>query len=206
MKSVMNVSGLNFVETWRFDMNNTRRMKKTMKTIDLVYIALGAVMISICSWISIPTTIPFTMQTFAVFFVLSVLGGKRGTLTILVYILLGVIGIPVFAQFTSGLGVLLGSTGGYIVGFVFMGLAYWLITGLFGKKRFIEITAMLIGLIVLYSFGTAWFMIFYAQTNETIGLAMVLVWCVIPFIIPDLIKLVLALTFARRISIKLQIK
>ncbi len=183
-------------------MNNTRRINKTFKTIDLAYMALGAVMISICSWISIPTIIPFTMQTFAVFFVLSVLGGKRGTLTIIVYILLGVIGIPVFAQFTSGLGVLLGSTGGYIVGFVFMGLAYWLITGLFGKKPYTEIFAMLIGLVVLYSFGTAWFMIIYAQTNETIGLAMVLAWCVIPFIIPDLIKLVLALTFARRISTK----
>ncbi len=187
-------------------MNNTRRINKTFKTIDLAYMALGAVMISICSWISIPTIIPFTMQTFAVFFVLSVLGGKRGTLTIIVYILLGVIGIPVFAQFTSGLGVLLGSNGGYIVGFVFMGLAYWLITGLFGKKPYTEIFAMLIGLVVLYSFGTAWFMIIYAQTNETIGLAMVLAWCVIPFIIPDLIKLVLALTLARRISTKLKIK
>ncbi|MEJ8737995.1 biotin transporter BioY [Erysipelotrichaceae bacterium HCN-30851] len=187
-------------------MNNIRRLNKTFKTIDLAYMALGAVMISICSWISIPATIPFTMQTFAVFFVLSVLGGKRGTLSIIVYILLGVIGIPVFAQFTSGLGVLLGSTGGYIVGFIFMGLTYWLIIGFFGKKLYTEILAMVIGMVVLYSFGTAWFMIFYAQTNEAIGLAMVLAWCVIPFIIPDLIKLVLALTLARRISTKLKIK
>lgn len=187
-------------------MKNIKKMNKAIKTIDLAYIALGAVMIAICSWISIPTTIPFTMQTFAVFFVLSVLGGKRGTLTIIVYILLGVIGIPVFAQFTSGLGVLLGSTGGYIVGFVFMGLIYWIIMELFGKKLYTEIFAMLFGMVILYSFGTAWFMIIYAQTNESIGLAMVLAWCVIPFIIPDLIKLTLALIFARRISKKLIIK
>ena len=65
-------------------MDNTKKVKKNFKTIDLVYIALGAVFIAICSWISIPTTVPFTMQTFAIFFVLSALGGKRGTLAIVV--------------------------------------------------------------------------------------------------------------------------
>lgn len=65
-------------------MNDAKEMKKNYKTIDLVYIALGAVLITICSWISIPTTVPFTMQTFAVFFILSILGGKRGTVAIIV--------------------------------------------------------------------------------------------------------------------------
>lgn len=96
-------------------MNSEKEMKNPHQTIDLVYIALGAVLISICSWISIPTTVPFTMQTFAVFFVLSALGGKRGTVAIIVYILLGAVGIPVFSNFTSGIGILLGNTGGYIV-------------------------------------------------------------------------------------------
>lgn len=115
-------------------MNNTKETKKNFRTIDLVYIALGAVLITICSWISIPTTVPFTMQTFAVFFVLSALGGKRGTAAIVVYVSLGAVGVPVFAQFASGIGILLGSTGGYIVGFIFMGLIYWLIVHFFGKK------------------------------------------------------------------------
>ena len=91
--------------------------------------ALGAVFIAICSWISIPAAVPFTMQTFAAFFVLSALGGKRGTITILTYIFLGAVGVPVFAQFTSGIGILLGNTGGYIVGFIFIGLNYRLISG-----------------------------------------------------------------------------
>lgn len=173
---------------------------KNFKTVDLVYTALGAVLITIGSWISVPTTVPFTMQTFAVFFVLSVLGGKRGTTAIIVYVLLGAAGVPVFAQFTSGLGILLGNTGGYIVGFIFMGLVYWLIVQIFGKKQWVEIVAMVTGLVVLYSFGTAWFMIVYARTNGAIGLAMVLSWCVIPFIIPDIVKLGLALTLARRLS------
>lgn len=180
-------------------MNNTKEMKK-LKTVDLVYMALGAVLITICSWISIPTTVPFTMQTFAVFFVLSALGGKRGTISIIVYVLLGAAGVPVFARFNSGIGILLGSTGGYIVGFIFMGLVYWLIVRLFGNKLRTEILAMLIGIVVLYSFGTVWYMAVYTQTNGAIGLSMVLAWCVIPFIIPDLIKLGLALSLAKRLS------
>ena len=181
-------------------MNSTKEMKRKFKTIDLVYMALGAVLITVCSWISIPTTVPFTMQTFAVFFVLSALGGKRGTVAIIVYVLLGAVGVPVFAQFTSGIGILLGNTGGYIVGFIFMGLVYWLIVGLLGKKMWVEILAMVIGIVVLYSFGTVWFMIVYAQANGAVGLAAVLAWCVIPFIIPYLIKLGLAVTLARRLS------
>lgn len=199
-------NGLSFAGVRGVIMNNTKEMKKKFRTIDLVYIALAAVLIAICSWISIPTTVPFTMQTFAVFLVLSVFGGKRGTIAIILYILLGVVGIPVFAQFTSGIGILLGSTGGYIIGFIFMGLIYWLIVHLLGKKLWVEILAMVIGLAVCYTFGTVWFMTVYAGSNGPIGLATVLSWCVIPFIIPDLVKLGLALTLARRLSpvLKLQ--
>ena len=60
---------------------------------DLVYMALGAVLIALCSWITVPAAVPFTMQTFAVFFILSALGGKQGTVTILVYIALGAVGV-----------------------------------------------------------------------------------------------------------------
>lgn len=187
-------------------MNHTKETKKHFRTIDLAYMALGAVLIAVCSWISIPTTVPFTMQTFAVFFVLSALGGKRGTVAIIVYILLGAVGVPVFAQFTSGIGILLGNTGGYIVGFVFMGLVYWLIVYFLGRKAWVKILALVIGLAVCYTFGTVWFMIVYTQANGAVGLAMVLAWCVIPFIIPDLMKLGLALALARRLCpvLKLQ--
>ena len=187
-------------------MNNTKEMKRNFRTIDLVYTALGAVVIAICAWMSIPTTVPFTMQTFAIFFVLSALGGKRGTVAIIVYVLLGTVGVPVFAQFTSGIGILLGSTGGYIVGFIFMGLVYWLVVHFLGKKLWVEILAMVIGLAVCYAFGTLWFMIAYAQANEPVGLAMVLSWCVTPYILPDLIKLGLALALARRLSPALKLQ
>lgn len=187
-------------------MDCTKGTKNNYRTIDLVYIALGAVLIAVCSWISIPTTVPFTMQTFAVFFVLSALGGKRGTMAVIVYVLLGAVGIPVFAQFTSGIGILLGSTGGYIVGFVFMGLVYWLSVHLLGQKPWAEVLAMVAGLAVCYSFGTAWFMVVYARANGAVGLATVLAWCVLPFLLPDLVKLGLALTLARRLSPVLKLR
>lgn len=170
------------------------------KTLDLVYMAVAVVIITICSWISIPTVVPFTMQTFAVFFVLSFLGGKRGTAVIAIYLLLGTIGVPVFAEFTAGIGIVLGTTGGYLVGFIFIGLIYWLAERIFGKKLWVEIVALALGLIALYAFGTAWYMIVYARTTEAIGLLTALTWCVFPFIIPDLIKLGLALLLARRIA------
>ena len=85
------------------------------KTVDMVYIAVGTVLIAVCSWISIPFVVPFTLQTFAVFFVLSLLGGMKGTISIVIYILLGAIGVPVFSGITGGIGKLAGLTGGYII-------------------------------------------------------------------------------------------
>ena len=82
------------------------------RTYDMAYIAIFAVLIAICSWISIPMTVPFTLQTFGVFMAVGVLGGKRGSLAVLVYILLGAIGVPVFAGFSGGFGILLNNTGG----------------------------------------------------------------------------------------------
>ena len=100
------------------------KTRRNLQVLDLVYISIGAALIAICSWISIPTAVPFTLQTFAVFFVLLLLGGERGTIATLIYILLGAIGVPVFAGFSGGIGILFGSTGGYIIGFLFTGLIY----------------------------------------------------------------------------------
>lgn len=167
---------------------------------DLTHTALGAVLIAVCSWISIPTTIPFTMQTFAVFCVLSFLGGRRGTMAIAVYLLVGAAGVPVFAGFTGGIGILLGNTGGYIVGFVFIGFIYMLAEKIFGHRLWAEMFSLILGLAVCYGFGTAWFMLVYARTDGAVGLITALGWCVFPFIVPDLIKLALALVVARRAS------
>ena len=86
-----------------------------------------------------------------------------------------------------------------MVGFLFICLSYWLATGLFGKKLWAEALSLTVGLLVCYAFGTAWFMLLYARTSGSIGIMTALGWCVFPFVIPDLVKLALALSLARRI-------
>lgn len=169
------------------------------KTYDIVYIAVFAVIMAICSWISIPAAVPFTLQTFGVFIAAGVLGGKRGTLSVLVFILLGAVGIPVFANFSGGIGVLVGPTGGYIIGFLFSALVMWAMEKLPGKKSIMQIVSMVVGLVVCYAFGTAWFMVVYGKANGPVGLVTALGWCVFPFIIPDLIKIALAYVLSRKL-------
>ncbi len=171
-----------------------------MKTLDMAYIGLFAVVITICSWISIPTVVPFTLQTFAVFLAVAVLGGKRGTLSVIVYVLLGAVGLPVFSGFKGGIGVLLNTTGGYIIGFIFSALLMWAFEKAFGKKAWALILSMILALALCYAFGTIWFMIVYANNVGAVGLSAVLGWCVIPFVIPDLIKIALAFILSIRIS------
>ena len=170
------------------------------RTYDMVYIGVFAVLMTICSWISIPTVIPVTLQTFAVFLAVAVLGGKRGTMAVVVYVLLGVVGIPVFSGFTGGIGMLMGNTGGYILGFIFSTLVIWAIEKLFGRKTWIMAVSMVLGLAVCYLFGTIWFMVVYAKSAGAIGFTTVLSWCVLPFIVPDLVKIGLALVVSRRLS------
>jgi biotin transport system substrate-specific component len=169
------------------------------KTYDMAYIAIFAVIMAICSWISIPMTVPFTLQTFGVFIAVGVLGGKRGTMAVLVYILLGAVGLPVFAGFSGGIGSLLGTSGGYIIGFLFSALAMWGIEKLAGRKPVVQIISMVIGLVICYVFGTIWFMVVYARNSGAVGLGTVFGWCVIPFIIPDLIKIALAFIVSRNV-------
>lgn len=169
-------------------------------TFDIVYIALFAVLITICTWIAIPAAVPFTLQTFAVFIAVGLLGTKRGVAAILVYILLGVIGLPVFSGFSSGLGWLLGNTGGYIIGFIFTALAMGLIIKFFGKKTIVLVISMVVGLAICYIFGTLWFMFIYTQNVGPVGLATVISWCVLPYIIPDTIKIIIAVIIIKRVS------
>ena len=170
------------------------------RTRDIAYIAVFAVVIAVCSWISIPTVVPFTLQTFGVFLAAGVLGGKRGTLAVLVYILLGAAGVPVFAGFSGGVGVLAGQTGGYIAGFLFSALVMWGMERFAGRGKWVQIISMILGLAACYAVGTVWFMAVYTRSTGAVGLGAVLGWCVIPFIIPDLVKIVLAAALSRRLA------
>ncbi|EGG85113.1 hypothetical protein HMPREF0992_00040 [Lachnospiraceae bacterium 6_1_63FAA] len=174
--------------------------KENNKTYDLVYISMFTVLIAICSWISIPAAVPFTLQTLGVFLAVGILGGKRGTIAVLVYILLGAIGIPVFAGFSGGIGVLTGTTGGYIVGFLASALVMWGMERAFGKGKKIQILSMLVGLLACYAVGTLWFMAVYTHQTGEVGILAVLGWCVFPFVIPDILKIALAVILSGRLK------
>lgn len=178
---------------------HTKAINDRQKVLNLSYIAVSAALMAICSWISIPTVVPFTLQTFAIFLTVGLLGGKRGTLAVVVYILLGAIGIPVFAGFSGGLHVILGNTGGYIIGFVFTALVMWAMEIMLGKKMWVLGLSMVLGMIACYAVGTIWFMAFYTRAEGAIALSAVLGWCVFPFILPDLIKIALAVTLCRQL-------
>ena len=179
---------------------STSTASTRLRTRDLTHIALFAVLMAVCAWITIPMTVPFTLQIFAVFAALATLGGRRGTYAVAVYLLLGAVGLPVGAGFQGGLGWRLGTTGGYIVGFLCIALIYWLMTAKLGESLPVSIAACVLGLAVCYVFGTIWFIAVYARTTGPVGVMTALGWCVFPYVIPDLLKLVLAVTLSQRIK------
>lgn len=186
--------------------SNTERRKAIY---DIAVIAISAALITVCAWISVPLgPVPFTLQTMAILAVLMTAGGRRGTIAIAVYLALGAIGVPVFAGFKGGPASFIGPTGGFIAGFIAASLIFWLLEKLvFLKlmttplKRFIF--SLVNGLVfetVLYTVGVIWFMTVYAAQTGPVGLGSVLGWCVIPFFIPDMVKLCAAAVIGNRAS------
>ena len=165
---------------------------------DMVFIAMFAALTAVCSVISIPVgQVPVTLQTFAVCLSAAMLGWKRGTLSVLIYILLGAVGVPVFAGFKGGFGVLAGPTGGYIAGFLLTAVIIGTAADRWGRKALPLTLSMVLGVLLCYAVGTAWFLWVYAGT-ASLGAALLL--CVVPFIPVDLIKLALALAVSRRVG------
>lgn len=173
------------------------KRKTENKTAKLCAAALGSALIAVCSWItvplpSLPIAAPFTMQTFAVFLVSAMLGPFWGELSVLVYIGLGCVGVPVFAGFNSGVGVFAGPTGGYILGFVLTALCTGAICQRFGRKYFVCLGAMAAGLVLCYAVGTVWFALVYSKGSAAAGFVSALTYCVVPYILPDVLKAALA--------------
>ena len=174
-----------------------------LRALDMAYAALFAVLITVCAWVSVPAPkpfVPFTMQTFAVFAALMCLGGRRGLYSVLVYLMLGAVGVPVFSGFRGGPGVLFDTTGGYLIGFIALALVYWLLTAKFGATLGVQVAACVLGLAVCYAFGTAWFVVLYTSAKGPVSVWTALGWCVFPFLVPDALKLCLAALLSRRVS------
>ena len=158
-------------------------MKRKIATKDLVLTALFAALTAVLAQIQLPIgPVPFNLAVFGAFLAGMLLAPAWAAASMGVYMLLGAVGIPVFAGFMGGPAVLLGKTGGYVIGYIFIALATALAVKRSGKLPVIG-AAMLAGLLICYGFGTAWFM---AVTGA--DLVSALGWCVLPFIVPDVCK------------------
>lgn len=166
-------------------------MKSTTK--DMAFIALSTTILIVCSFITIPFYVPFTMQTFALFSIIGLFGTKKAFISVCLYLLLGAVGLPVFSGFKGGIGNLLGATGGYLIGFLLTVIVSGTLLPIFSKKKKSTVIgyclSMALGLIVCYAFGTLWYLLLYAYSTGSISVTSVLSLCVFPFILPDIVKI-----------------
>lgn len=177
------------------------------KTVWMTEVALMAAVLCVLAPFSIPVgEIPITLATFAVYLTAAILGSKKGTASVLIYLLIGMVGVPVFSNFTGGAAKLAGPTGGYLIGY----LPCAFLVGLLVEKEFKDaknlsgtartafefvrsVAAMVLGTLVCYLFGTAWFMY---QMSETYTVAQAIAICVIPYLAFDIVKIILASAIA----------
>lgn len=168
-----------------------------IKTKQLILYSLFAALTAILSQISIPlpfTPVPINLATLSVLLSGAILGKNGGAISQLVYVLLGAIGLPVFAKFSSGIQIILGPTGGYIIGYIIAAFIVGMITEKYAKSMITYIISMIVGIIACYILGTSWFI---HVTGS--GLITALTMCVFPFIIGDLIKIVLGSFLVKRL-------
>lgn len=164
------------------------------RTQKIAYIAMGSAFMVICSWLYIPLPVPVTMQSFALCLLSAVLGARAGLWIWACYVALGAVGLPVFSGFMGGVGALTGVTGGYIIGFIFIPLCVGLGTRFRGRA--VLVLTMASGIVLCYLCGTVWYTLVYAESG---GFLAALTVCVLPYVIPDGLKILLATYLSGRL-------
>ena len=167
----------------------TKRSKSNYMR-DLAAVSMCTALIIVSAWLTIPFVINFTLQTLAIFVICLLFNFKVSFFSILVYILIGTLGIPVFSSFGAGFSAIIGPTGGYILSF----LLFPFIIDIFFRKakniHTLRLISMLICILICYTIGTVWFWLAYGNTCD--GFYNIISICVFPFVIPDLIKILIA--------------
>ena len=171
-----------------------------ISTRDMVFTALfAAVLCAVAPFAISIGPIPLSFATLIIYLAAATLGWKHGVLSVLLYVLLGAVGVPVFSRFEGGLHKIVGVTGGFIIGYIPCALATGFLAEKFRFKLWACIFGMVIGTVLLYTCGTAWFML---QTGNTLARSLAL--CVTPFLPGDTIKVVIACIAAPQLRYALQ--
>ena len=158
------------------------------RMMNLAMPAMMAALIALCSWICIPAPVPFTLQTLGVFCAAGLLDNRESFRAVLVYLLLGVVGLPVFSGFSGGFGHLLGPSGGFLLSFLLVPV----ICSAFGKSSKAGILAFSVSLLCCYVCGCLWYAAFYLKSLSLTAIASAFAQCVLPFVIPDVLKMICA--------------
>ena len=188
-------------------MQNSNLTNKTLANCSLsikdmaVIAVMTAILCIIGPWsLTIPfSPVPLSLCSMGIYFAVSLLGGKRGSICTILYLLLGSCGLPVFSGFSGGLGKLCGPTGGYLIGYFFLAVICGFFLKHFPTNGFLQITGFLLGTAILYLFGTLWLQ-FQMQLTFLNALAL----GVIPYIPGDIVKLILAISIASPIKKRLK--
>ena len=164
--------------------------KKSFTTFQMALIAVMAAITCILGPLSIPipvSPVPISLTNLAIYLTVCLLGWKFGTISYLIYLLIGIAGLPVFSGFSSGFAKLLGPTGGYLIGFIFLALIMGFALDHFDRKLVPTIIGMIIGMAVCYAFGTVWLAKLLSLSFKE-GLMM----GVIPYLAGDAAKIIIA--------------
>ena len=157
---------------------------------------LFTAIIVICSWITIPSAVPFTLQIFAIVLSCYVLG-FYALLSYFCYLLLGIIGVPVFSGFNFGISVIIGPTGGFLLGFIFT-ILISVIGRKLAKNQIVLFFITIIGLVACYIFGTIWYVFIYLKEDFTFIINAIKI-SILPFVLFDIVKIILAQFISQKI-------
>ena len=179
--------------------NSEQNTKLRKKDASFAVIAMSVAFITVCSFISVPTPIslPFTLQTLAVFLCSALFGTRRAISAIAIYIAMGLLGLPVFSMFKSGISVILEPSGAYLLGFILSAIIIGTGVRIFGEKKFVFLFSMLLSQTVSYLLVIIWSVFVF---DELSGAYVGFVFYVLPFIIPDILKAILAAYLASKLK------
>ena len=179
--------------------------KSRMSTFYLSLCALFAALSAVLSQLAIPIgPVPINMVHISIFMAAGLLGAKYGTLSQAVFVLMGIVGIPVFANMGSGFGTLMGPTGGFIVGNLLCTLVAGLIIDRWGRSVKALVSAMCAGYVATYLFGVSWFMFWSnnlaaAPREEALTIVGALVLVMFPFLPGEILKVAISVVLIRKL-------
>ena len=168
---------------------------KGLTTRDITFAAVGIALLAVSAWVTVPLgPVPFTLQTMALAFVLVAMSPRQATIAVVLYLVLGGIGLPLFAGMKGGVAALFGPTGGFLVGFAVAAIVAWVVRRIASDTPARDVVICALMIVCSYTIGWAWLM---TSTGMSAGAAFAAACA--PFIVPDVVKCAAGIVLARAV-------